>query len=50
MTWPVPPAALILAMIARMTSLACTPGAELPSTVMRMFFGLCCHSVCVAST
>ena len=28
MTWPVPPAAPILAMIARMTSLACTPGAS----------------------
>ena len=49
-TCPVAPAALIWAMMARITSLAVTPSPSVPSTVMRMVFGLRCHRVCVAST
>ena len=47
---PVAPAAVIVAMIARIKSLAYTPGRSAPSTVMRIVLGLCCHRVCVAST
>ena len=50
MACPTPPAALIRAMMARITSLAATPGPRRPSTVMRMAWGLRCQSVCVAST
>ena len=49
-TWPTAPAAPILAMIARMTSLAVTPAPSVPSTLMRMVLGLRCHRHCVAST
>jgi len=49
-TWPVPPAAPMRAMMARITSLGVTPGPSAPSTVIRIDFGLRCHSVCVAST
>ena len=49
-TWPVPPAAPILAMIARMRSLAVTPKGRVPSTRTRMVFGLLCHRLWVAST
>ena len=37
-------------MMARMMSLAVTPGGNLPSTTARMFFDLVWISVCVAST
>ncbi|MND03702.1 hypothetical protein D3C83_236590 [compost metagenome] len=37
-------------MIAKIRSFALTPNGSAPSTVMRMFFGLRCHSACVAST
>src|SRR6266446_6430371 len=47
---PTPPPALISAMIARITSLAVTPAASRPSTVMRMTLGVFCQSVCVAIT
>jgi hypothetical protein len=50
MTWPVAPAAPILAMIARMMSLAKTPRASWPSTEMRMVLGRRCQSVWVAIT
>ncbi len=50
MAWPTAPSAPIRAMIDRMTSLAATPGASGPSTVIRICLGLRCQSVCVAST
>jgi hypothetical protein len=50
MAWPVPPPAPMVAMMVSTTSFALTPRASAPSTVMRMTFGLRCHSVCVAST
>ena len=50
MAWPVAPSALMRAIMASAMSLAATPGASVPSTVMRMRFGLRCHSVCVIST
>ena len=50
MTWPVPPAVPISPMMARMMSLAVTPGGGVPSTVMRMFFAFFWISVWVAST
>ncbi len=50
MAWPTPPAAPIVAMIARMTSLAPTPGPSRPSTVIRITRGLRCQRHCVAST
>ena len=37
-------------MMARITSLAATPGPRRPSIVIRIVRGLRCHSVCVAST
>ena len=49
-TWPTAPAAPILAMIARMTSLAEMPGASMPSTLTRIALGLRCHRHCVAIT
>ena len=50
MTWPVPPAVPISPMMARMMSLAPTPGGGLPSTVIRMFLAFFWISVWVAST
>src|SRR2546430_1644054 len=47
---PTAPAAPILRMIARITSLAPTPAGSRPSTVMRMTLGVFCQSVCVAIT
>jgi hypothetical protein len=49
-TCPAAPAAPIVAMMCRITSLAVTPMPSSPSTVMRIVAGLRCHSVCVAST
>ena len=49
-TWPVPPAVPISPMIARMMSLAVTPGGSAPSTLTRMFLALAWISVWVAST
>ena len=48
--WPRAPSAPIFAMIARMKSLAPTPGAGLPAIVIRIRFGFFCQSVCVIST
>ena len=50
MTWPVPPAVPISPMMARMMSLAVTPGGSAPSTLTRMFLALDWISVWVAST
>ena len=50
MTWPVPPLTPITPMMCRMTSLAPTPGASSPSTVIAMDFGLRCSRHWVAST
>ena len=50
MTWPVPPAVPISPMMARMMSLAVTPGGSAPSTVTRMFLAFFWISVWVAST
>ena len=50
MAWPTPPPAPIVAMIARITSLAATPAPSRPSMVTRMLLGLRCHRVWVAST
>ena len=50
MAWRTPPPAPIFAMIARITSLALTPGPSRPSTEIRMVRGFFCHRVCVAST
>src|SRR5207249_1603147 len=47
---PTPPPAPILAMIARITSLAFTPSGSRPSTVMRRTLGFFCQSVWVAIT
>ena len=49
-TWPAPPPAPIVAMIARITSLPDTPNGSTPSTWIRMTFGFFCQRVCVAST
>ena len=49
-TCPVPPAALIRAMTARITSLAATPGGQAPSTRIRMARGFRCQRHEVAST
>ena len=49
-TWPVPPAVPILPIMARITSLAVTPGPSSPSTVMRMFLAGVWNRVWVAST
>ncbi len=45
MTWPVPPAVPISPMMARMMSLAVTPGGSAPSTLTRMFLALVWISV-----
>ena len=45
-----PPPAPIVAMTARIRSLASTPGPSRPSTEIRMVEGFFCHRVCVAST
>ena len=50
MTCPTPPAAPILAMTARITSLAVTPKPSRPSTVTRIDFGFFCQSVCLSIT
>ena len=50
MTWPVPPAVPISPMMARMMSLAVTPGGSWPSTWTSMFLALAWINVCVAST
>ncbi|MNC84828.1 hypothetical protein D3C83_03960 [compost metagenome] len=47
-TCPVAPAVPILAMMARMTSFALTPGASAPSTLTRSVRGFFCHRHCVA--
>ena len=50
-TWPVPPSTPILPMIARIRSLAVTPGAQRArSTSIASVFGLRCSRHCVAST
>ncbi len=49
-TWPVPPAVPMVPMMARITSLAVTPKASSPSTVIRMFFAGFWSSVWVART
>ncbi len=49
-TCPVAPAVPMRAMMARITSFAVTPGANAPSTAMRIVLGLRCHSACAAST
>jgi hypothetical protein len=41
MMWPMPPPVPILPMIARITSLAVTPGCSSPSTVIAIVFGRC---------
>src|SRR5262249_37290019 len=48
--WRTPPPAPILAMIARITSLALTPGPRRPSTEMRIVAGFFCHRLWGAST
>ena len=45
-----PPPAPTVAMIARITSLASTPGPSRPSTEIRMVSGFFCQRVCVAMT
>ena len=50
MTWPIPPPVPIVPMIARMMSLAVTPGRTSPSTVTLIHFGRAWGSVWVAST
>ncbi len=50
MTWPVPPAVPILPMMARIRSLAVTPGGSAPSTFTSMFRAGFWISVWVAST
>jgi len=47
---PTPPAAPILAMMARITSLAVMPTGRAPVTVIRMTLGFFCHRHWVAST
>ncbi len=49
-TWPVPPLTPITPMMCSTTSLAPTPGASSPSTVMAMVLALRCSRHCVAST
>ena len=49
-TWPMPPPVPISPRIARITSLAVTPGCRSPSTVTDIHFGRCWGSVWVAST
>ena len=49
-TEPVPPPTPSLAMTARITSLAVTPGCKAPSMETRIVFGLRCRRHCVAST
>ena len=49
-TYPWPPPVPILAMTARMTSFAVTPGRRVPSTVMAIVLNAVNGSVCVAST
>ena len=49
-TWPVPPAVPITPMMARIMSLAVTPGGRSPATVMRMLRGRFWLRVWVAST
>ena len=49
-TWPLPPAVVILPMIASTMSLAEQPKPSVPDTSMRMFFAGGCSSVWVAST
>ena len=46
--WPVAPAVPILAMIARIMSLAPTPPFSVPSATMRIVFGFFCQRHCVA--
>ncbi len=50
MTWPVPPATPILPMMARIRSLAVTPAASLPLTLMASVRGFLCSRHCVANT
>ena len=50
MACPTAPAAPILAMTARMTSLAATPKGRAPFTVIRITLGFLCQRHCVAST
>ncbi|MCW0417670.1 hypothetical protein NB689_003424 [Xanthomonas sacchari] len=49
-TWPVPPLTPITPMMCRITSLAPTPGASGPSTVIAMVLALRCSRHWVAST
>ena len=49
-TWPVPPDTPTLPMMARIRSLAVTPGGSAPSTLMAKVFGLRCSRHWVAST
>ena len=49
-TWPVPPAMVVLPIMARIISFAVMPGATLPRTSIFIFFARACFKVWVANT